>query len=181
VEAARLGVAVETLEDPEFIAALARFVAELKDPQAIPVLSKAIYGWLPVMRALADFGQQAAPAVLDVVTSSGADKDEVNHGLITLRFMVEGAKTRPLSAGTIEQIRRAAEQRLSGKQYFTTLWYATDLAAVLNDPGLRRTVESLASDRKEVISRGVDDPQLIEETQRRATDGLRGVAPLPRP
>jgi hypothetical protein len=181
VEARRRNEPLANREDPEFIATVSRVVAELRDPQAIPALSEAIYGGFTVIRALADFGERAVPAVLRVVTSPESHYDAVNHGLITLRFIVEGAGTRPLSASTLDQIRRAAEQRLTGKQYFTTLWRAVDLAAVLNDADLRRVVGSLAADWSEVVARGVEDPDLIAQTQKRAADRLAGIPPLPRP
>ena len=134
-----------------------------------------------MIQALAAFGEQAAPAVLGVVTSTESHYDEVNHGLITLRFMVEQTGARSLSANTVDQIRRAAQQRLTGRQYFPTLWNAMDLAVALNDPNLRRIVQSLASNRNEVVIRGVTDPELIEKTQKRAADRLAGVPALPRP
>jgi hypothetical protein len=182
VEAARRGEAFAKFEDPEFIARVARVVTGLKDPQAIPALAGALGLWSPAVDdALADFGEQAAPAVLGVVTSSSSRPSAVNSGLVTLRFMVEAAGTRPLSASTLEEIRRVAELRVTGRQQsITTLWEAIDLAVVLNDPGLRRTVESLASDPHEVIARGVTDLHLIKQTRQRAADRLAGVRPLPR-
>jgi hypothetical protein len=105
----------------------------------------------------------------------------VDDGLRTLRLIVEGASTRSLSPDTLDQIPRAAQQRVTRKQYFTSLWYAIDLAVALNDPNLRRIVESLASNRNEVIARGVEDPKLIEQTQKRAAERLAGVPALPRP
>ena len=95
--------------------------------------------------------------------------------------MVEGMASHPLSAGTIAQIRRAAEQRLTGKQYFTILWYAIDLASVLNDTELWSIVQSIASDLNEVFARGVENPDLFELTQKRAADRLAGIPALPRP
>ena len=138
LEAGRRGVAVSTLEDPEFISSLSRFVAELRDPRAIPALAEATYGWVPVMRSLAAFGEQAAPAVLRVVTSPDSHYELLEHGLVTLRFMIERADVNPLSPATVEEIRLAAQQRLTGEQYFTTLWHAMDLAFTLRDPNLRR-------------------------------------------
>jgi hypothetical protein len=134
-----------------------------------------------VIRALADFGEQAAASVLQVVTSPDGWHDDVDGGLVALRFMVERRGEHPLTARTIAQIRRAADQRLTGKQYFTTLWSAIDLAVVLGDPGLRRIVELLASDRNEVFARGVENQDLLELTQQRAADRLAGIPPVPRP
>jgi len=180
LEAQRRQVTLDTLEDPEFISGLSRVVAELKDPKAIPALAGAL-GMFTAIRPLADFGEQAAPAVLEVVTSAHSHYSAVNDGLITLRFMVERMKSHRLSAGILDQIRRAAEQRLSGKQYFTTLWYAIDLAVVLNDAKLRGIVKSLASNRNEVMARGIEDAKLIDLTQKRAADRIAGVPANPRP
>jgi len=179
-EARRRNVAVANLENPEFIAHVAHVVSQLEDPRAIPALAGALdSGSTLVSDALADFGEQAAPAVLGVVTSPDSRYSAVDPGLRTLRFMVEEAGTRPLSAGTLDQIRGAAQRHLMGKPYFTTLWRAIELAVALNDPGLRRIVESLASDPNEAIARGVTDPGLIEKTQKWAVDRLAGV-PQPR-
>jgi len=181
-EAARRGEALANVEDPEFIAGLSRVVAALRDPQAIGALSKAIYGWITVIRALAAFGQQAAPSVLSVVTSPESHYNAVDHGLITLRFMVEGAGTRPLLADTLDEIRRAAQQRLTERQQsFTTVWQAIDLAVVLGDADLRQIVESFASNRDTVVAAGVEHPEAIDRTQKLAAERLAGVPAVPRP
>jgi hypothetical protein len=185
-EARRRKMGVATLENPEFIARVAHVVSQLEDPQAIPALAGALgSGSTLVSDALADFGEQAAPAVLGVVTSPESPYSVVDQGLITLRFMVEGAGTHPLSAGTREEIRRVAEHYLTTPErppsVGVTLRWAIDLAVVLKDPGLRRIVEALASDPNEVIARGVTDPQLIATTQKLAADRLAGVPAAPPP
>jgi hypothetical protein len=179
--AARRNEGLATVESPEFIAHVAHVVSQLEDPQAIPALAGALgTGSTLVRDALADFGEGAAPAVLAVVNSSETHYNAVDEGLITLRFLVEGTGPRPLSAGTLDQIRGAARQRLTGKQYFTTLWRAIDLAVALNDPSLRQTVQVLASDATEVSARGVTNPDLIAKTQERATQRLAGGPASPR-
>src|SRR5207253_4535259 len=131
-ESRRRGVTLDTLENPEFIAHVARFVAELKDPQTIPALAGAFgSGSTAPMYALAAFGEQAASAILSVVTSPQSSHYEVEGGLTALRFMVEGAGPRPLTSGSLDQIRRAAQMRLRGRQYLTTLWCALDLGGVV--------------------------------------------------
>ncbi len=181
LQAAKQRKALVNFENPEFIAKVSRVVAELGDPQAIPTLSQAIYGGLTVIRALAAFGEQAAPSVLGVVTSPDSHYDLVNHGLITLRFMVETVGTRALSTGTIARTRSAAAQRMTGKQHFSTLLWAIDLAVILNDEELRKIVKALAEDRNEVIARGIKEEYDIQQIQKRAADRLAGVPPLPRP
>ena len=181
--AARRGEILQELEDPELIGTAARVVAELRDPNAIPALASALGSGFAVIRALVEFGEQAAPAVLAAVMSPQSMHDAINHGLITLRFMVEGAETHPLSPATLAQIRSAAEQHLrTGKVLaITTLWWAIDLASVLKDARLRRTLESLSINSNEIVARGVEDPELIERTQQRAAERLAGIPPLPRP
>lgn len=178
--AGRLGANVKPLENPEFIFGLSRLVIELDDPKAIPALAAALFTGTVVPRALADFGEQAAPAVLRVVNDREAWYDAVVGGLLALRLMVEGQDKRPLADDTLSQIRRAARQRLTGAQYFTTLWQAIDLAAVREDPELMAIVSALAHEPKEVVARGVTDPKLIQRTQQLARDRLAGFPPLPR-
>jgi hypothetical protein len=170
------GATVDTVEDPEFISALARIVADLRDPVAIPALAGALSTY-SVIAPLADFGEQAAPAVLAVVRSS-KDHYAVEDGLRSLRFMIEGP--RPLSAATLREIALVTEQRLSGKQAFATLWYAIDLASVLKTSRLQTILQSFASDPKVIVETGNVQPQIIRRTQQRAIDRLTGVAPPPR-
>ncbi len=182
VEARRRGVAVATLENPEFIAHVAAYVAELQDPTSIPALARGLdSGSSAPLYTLVAFGEQAAPAILAVVTSPQSSHYAVEGGLTALRFMVEGAAPRPLTAGTLNQIRRAVLLRLTGPQTFVTVWDAVDLAVLLKDDDLRRIVQSLASDRSEVIARGITAPDLIERTQKLAADRFAGIPALPRP
>lgn len=172
------GVSLDTLEAPEYIYELHRVVAALKDPDSIPALANAL-GNFTVVGQLADMGEQAAPAVLDVVTNPASHHYVVDDGLRVLRMMVETQTTQPLSAATVSRIRDAAEQRLTGTQYFTTVWYAIDLAAVLDDPELEQKLELISNYSTEVIAFGIDDPQLIEQTQQRAAERLAGVSAQP--
>jgi hypothetical protein len=179
-ERGRRGETLEALEDPEFIARVAEVIISLRDPQAIPALAGALHTGAMVARALAMFGEEAAPSVLSTVTAQTSYRGRVNGGLLALRFMME-ANRDSLGTTTVNEIRRAAEQRLTGNQFDTVLWRAMDLAVILDDPGLERILEILASDRSEVEARGIDDPQLVDQTQQRAIDRLAGVPALPRP
>ena len=154
---------------------------DLKSPRAIPELVKTLgLGFSIVPRQLAEFGEDAAPAVLAVVTFADSDREVVGTGLMALRFMVEGAGPRPLSAATRERIKQAAEQWLAARQQsILTLGAAIDLAAVLSDPDLRRILELLASDPNAVASRGIGAGS-IEWIRKRAADRLAGAPPLPR-
>jgi hypothetical protein len=178
--AGRRGEVLADLGDPEFVAQLSIAVVELHDPQAIPALSAAMFSGPLVSLELANFGEPAAARVLQVVTAPDGWYEAVDGGLISLRFMIEQKGEHPLSLATIAQIRRAAAQRLNGKQYFTTLWRAMDLAAVLGDADLTHLLELLASDSKEMFARGIEDPDLVELTRKRAADRLAGIPPLPR-
>jgi hypothetical protein len=128
------------------------------------------------------FGEEAAPALLAAVRSPETIHYVVDDALIALRFLVEGAGPSPLSAGTLDEVRHVVKQRLTERQsgIGTTLRWAIDLAVVLDDPDLRRIVQSIASDRNELIARGLTEPDLIEATQKRAAARLAGVLPKPR-
>lgn len=179
-EAREKGVALDALEDPEFVSAVQREVAALQDPRAISAMARAL-GMFTLIRPLAAFGEPAAAPVLAVVNDPASHYSAVDDGLRVLRFMVEQRDVKPLSPSTIAQIREAVTRRLTGEQYFTTLWYAIDLAAVVETPELRRTIEDIASSPSEVLARGVSDPGLVEKTRQRAADRLQGVPALPRP
>jgi hypothetical protein len=177
----RRGEILADYEDPEFIWALACFVAELQDPAAIPVLAEAVDGSFPVIRALARFGERAVPAVVAVATAKHQHYTVVDHALLTLRFMVENATSQPLSEQAREAVRQVARARLTEPGYFTTLWQAIDLAAALDDPELMGIVVALAQDPAAVRAKGVTDQDLVERTRQRARDRLAGFPPLPRP
>jgi len=80
-EAGRRGEIVAPLEDAEFIFRVARVVAQLKDPQAIPALAGALGTGFTVIDALVEFGAQAAPRALAVVMSPQSVKSAVDDGL----------------------------------------------------------------------------------------------------
>lgn len=179
-EAGKRQEPVSKSESPEFIAHVAHVVSQLGDARAIPALAGALNSGSTFVRdALAEFGEPASADVLRIVTSSG-DHYAVEEGLIALRFMVEGHGAQPLSSGTVAQIRQAAKQRLNGKQYFTTVWHAIDLAAALNDVELRRILDSLATDGDAVAARGIQGVELIRRTQARAAQRLAGAPAAPK-
>ena len=179
-DADRRGEELGPLENPEFLFGLSRAVAALEESARDSGADRCPGHGSTVTRALVAFGEQAVPTLLAAVRSPETIHYVVDDALIALRYLVEGAGPGPLAANTVDAIRRAAEQRLTGQQYFTTLWRAIDLAMVLDDPHLRGIVQALASDRQEVIARGIENPELIEDTQQRAADRLAGVPPKPR-
>ena len=137
-----------------------------------------------MIRPLAAFGESAVPAILAAESLPESGTGAVNHALIALRFIAEGASAGSvLSERALAELRRVAARRLSNAEgsATTTLRWAIDLAWVVQDKDLRQSVEVLATDPNVVIARGITDPGLIEQTQRRAADRIAGVPPLPRP
>lgn len=181
-QAEKRGEPVEPHPAPEFYAAVARTVIGLHDSAAIPALIGTLGHGALVARALAEFGEQSAPLVLDVVDSTDPTMyEEVQDGLLSLRFMIE--TSRPLSPNTLGRIRRAVDRQLmnGAELKLVSFWRALDLAIVLNHPPLRRRVEQLATDLSAVEATGIKDIEFVEQTQKRANDLLAGVPPLPRP
>jgi hypothetical protein len=180
----RGGENLPPLDDPELLTRLASTVGELRDPASIPALAAALGSGFVVIRPLAAFGERAVPAILEVESTPDSGTGAVNHALITLRFIVQGASAGSgLSDRTLAELRRVAARRLGNGEgsATTTLWWAIDLAWVVQDTDLRQSVEALATDPNVVIARGITDPGLIEQTQRRAADRIAAIPPLPRP
>lgn len=178
-EARRQGIGMPPLLRGEQYFVLQEVVAQLNDPSTIPVLVQAL-GHGGLVGYLADYGEQAASAVLDLVTDPDSHHYPVGDGLRVLRMMVEGRADHPLSAQTMSRIHDAAEQLLSGPQYFTTVWWAIDLAAVLDDASLKQKLESIATNDAEVNALGIYEPELIVRTQQLAAERLAGIPAGPR-
>ena len=178
-ETRRNGFALDTRMNPENYSFLQRVVAQTNNPSTIPALVQAM-GSAGLIPYLADYGEVAAPAVLDLVTNSESNYYAVNDGLRVLRLMVENQSAQPLSAQTLARMRDAAEQRLTGPQYFTTVYYAIDLAGVLDDPVLTQKLEGIAAYDSEVYALGIEDLDTIARIQQRAADRLAGIPALPR-
>jgi hypothetical protein len=150
-------------------------VRRLDDPEAIPGLVRALGAGFPmVSEHLASFGERAAPAVLDVVTAPAPELEAAYRGLVTLRLMVGGSNDSPLPSATLARVRGAAERWLTvGEGSLLTLLAAIDLAGVLNDPGLDRLLQTLASDRGAVVARGITSARSIEMVQSRSAEAVR--------
>ena len=87
-------------------------VTDFDDPRAIPGLAKALSSGFPIAaRELADFGEQAVPVLLDVIRSAENWRSTIRPSELTLRIIAEGEGDRVLSAGTVEELRRVAQQR----------------------------------------------------------------------
>lgn len=158
-------------------------VTELGDPLAIPGLAKTLgSGFTMVPRQLAGFGEQALPAILDVMRTQELDREMARDGLLALRYMVDLLETRPLSAAALQEVRTVTEQWLAmPEQSILTLGTAIDLAILLDDSDLREIVQSLANNRDEVFKRVAREEVAVEFIQRRAAARLSGSPPLPRP
>ena len=176
--ARRLRREIGEFENMELIAGLAQLVAGFRDPRAIDALAGALGASPPAGDALAEFGERAVPAVLRVLEATTVAS--VGAGALNcLRFMVQGVGGQPLTDVTRERIRQITKERLTTRQKsFRTVWGGIDLAVALEDPELRRIVQSLASDRDAVRALGVRDTD-IEDTQRRAIERLAGVPARP--
>ena len=133
--AARRGEQLRALYDPEARLKAVRAVVPFHDSRAIPALAGALGTGGLAWCALADFGDQAAPAVLRVVRSPESNTSEVTDGLRALRLMIEHA---PPSSGSRGQIRAAVRDLLTGPQEITKLWQAIDLGVALGDAELRQ-------------------------------------------
>lgn len=171
------GLPLSSLEEPEFVSTVQRTVAEMKDPASIPALANAM-GMFLLIRPLAEFGEQAVPAVAAVVRSPNTRYAAVDDGLRVLRLVAE-RRGSSLTEQSRALIREAAAARLAGAQNFTTLWYAIDLAAAIGDSSLRGTLQALANDPAQVVARGVRTSRLVEQTRKRASDRLAGIRPSP--
>lgn len=175
-DALRRRSAVDAVEDPELIHAVAEFVAQLRDPRAIPVLAEAPAGGKEVQMALAEFGERAVPDLIRVAAAPDNHYEVVDHALQSLRRVVDAGIT-TLSVASRQALRGLASDRMARGQYFTTLWYAMDLAMASGDVELRRTVDSLASHASSLRARGITDNEVIARTQKRARDLIRAYPP----
>ncbi len=178
-EAISAGETLDVHEDPSYVAAVSRRVAEIRDPNAIRALARAMDGGRLASEALGSFGPAAIPAVVAVVEDPESHYDLVIYGLRSLGQIVALHRaTLPTAARA--SIKRAVSMRLNNEQYFTTLWAAVDLAVDLADAELLDTVRQLANDADAVRARGITDPEIIALTRDRAAKRLRGGSPPPR-
>lgn len=162
------GLPASTPDDSGFYAGVVASVVRLRDVEAIPALAGALGTGMMVIRALVEFGEIAVPAVLAVAESQESRIAEVDDSLRTLRLMVDAQANHPLQVETLQRIRDVAAQRLSGRQFATTLWNASELAASLGDSVLLQTVEGFARSKPAIIERGISDPDLVAQVQARA-------------
>lgn len=181
---ARRGEPIEDLGDPYLLQRLSRTVARLRAPEAIPVMVEALGADIELIRALAELGEDAAVAVLDLVMGHDPSEFALPHGLIVLRCMAEGSAVEGFSSETRGRILAAAAYRLAEPGRLAgsgvTLGRAIDLAGALETPELAEILVILSQDANEVFKRGVQDPARVEAIQIRARRALMG-APAPGP
>ncbi len=167
------GIPLEQVVNGEFLVIFADFVATLNDPRAIPVLARTgDYMWSRyVAEGLASFGEEALPAILDVIDAPGASYYAVSQNVLALAMMVEGAGANGLSASARDEIVRVAEDSLRSQSGMTIL-SAVDLAVALNEPTLVQTVRTIADDPDAHITLGVSQSELDDTVRRHAAKAL---------
>ncbi len=187
---------VDGIEDPnEFPPAMQEFwregyiflveaVIALRDPLAIPALAGAVGHGDRVARALAEFGEEAAPALLSVAEGGAREEDQAIFAMRALTLMVEDPKGQRLSRSTLDRMRRLVREQLTTETQYPSMirsWSnlrairaeaAISLALTLGDPSLREVVHSLARDSESVRRLGVEDAANMERIQRHAAEAL---------
>lgn len=177
-DAMKSGAVLEPKENA-FYGDVLETVVTLREPTAIPALSDALGTGMMAIKALAAFGEIAAPSVLFVVNASERPPEQVGDGLAVLRLMTGGPASPGVSSATRAKITQAAQQRLKGRQSARVLLEVIDLAANLKDPDLTNAVEVLANDASAIAERGVEDAAVAQQIQQRATDTVTGLRRQP--
>ena len=98
----------------EFFMHVVRVVASLDDPRAIPALARVgNYGFSrPAALGLASFGEQALPAILDVVDAPEVSYHASEYSMIALAMMVEDGGMQNLAMSARRDIARVARNGL---------------------------------------------------------------------
>jgi hypothetical protein len=161
---------------------LTRAVVRLRHPETIEALAGALTIGGPPARVLAEFGEEAAPVLLDIAEGEAWEQAQAMAAMISLRLMIEEPKGAPLSASTLERIRRLARAQLSGNVEYPEAFdmarnhvripAAISLALALDDPSLGELVRALAREPEAIRRLGIEDPAAIENVQRHAAQEL---------
>ena len=151
------GVPTNEVVNFEFFMQVARVVANLNDPRAIPALARVgNYGFSrPAARGLAAFGEQALSTILKVIDSPGVSHYAVEYALISLAMMVEAGGAQELSMSARREISRVARNSLRS-QSSSILHSAIDLSVALDEPDLVLSVEDIAHDPSALTGRSFD-------------------------
>ena len=159
-------------------------VIALREPQAIPALVGALGEGPRVAEALAEFGEEAAPALLGVAEGGAREESQAIFAMRALTLMAEDPKGQRLSRSTLERMRRLVREQLTTETQYPSMILsgsnlkamraeaAISLALTLGDPSLREVVHSLARDSESVRRLGVEDAANMERIQRHAAEAL---------
>jgi hypothetical protein len=158
-EGVRNGIVLENLVHGEFYLMLADIVADLHDARAISNLTRVGDHAFSrrAARGLAAFGEQALPAILEVVDRPGVSGAAVAYNVVALTAMVEDGGAQNLSPAARSEIVRVARNSLRS-QHGATLLMGTELAVSLKDPELTEMVRALSQDSSALKARGVSQP-----------------------
>lgn len=153
----------------EHLLNVAEIVTEWKDRMAIVPLATVIETGGGAMHALAAFGEEAAPTVIQIAMLK--DTSKAHSALLTLTLMMNHKSLLPGTRATVTDV---ARKRLYDKQGVAVLSGAAALAVATGDPALRSRVEQLLSDRNELAKCGVTSLDDINFFLEVANDALKG-------
>ena len=167
------GMVLNDVVNGEFYLQLARLVASLHDSRAIPALARiGDYAFSrTVARGLASFGEEALPAMLEVIDSPEVSDGAAFHIIATLSMMVEDGGTQNLSMSARQEIAQVARRNL-GSQSSSILHRAMDISVALNEPDLVQAVEAIAYNPSVLTARGFTD----SESNRIRQDALNALS-----
>lgn len=156
----------------EFFMHVARVVASLDDPRSIPALARVgNYGFSrPAAHGIASFGEQALPAILNVIDAPDVSHYATEYSIIALTKMVEDGGVQNLSMSARRDIARVARNSLQS-QWTSILHPAMDLSVALNEPDLVQAVQAIAHDPSALRGRGFDQSTAIR-TRQHALDAI---------
>jgi hypothetical protein len=165
----------------EYYRDVIELVSEPTRPTAIPALTGALGTGRMVDDALAKFGAQALPPILEIARSRVGTVSEGNAGDTPPEIVSDALTTLSLiapSAGLPEASRAAiagvARERLSGHQHPSVVIAACKLAIATKDPGLRQRVAQLADDDAQVTALGISDVHRAQQVRLLARQALAG-------
>jgi len=171
-EARRQGIPLSEVVDFEFFMWVAEVVATLKDPRAIPALTRVgDHGYsLNAVLGLASFGERALPAILKILDAPESSSTALSYNMKALSIMVERIGAKDLSERARGHIVRVARDGLRS-QDGGVLLKAVDLAVALNEPDMAQAVLALSHDSGELVARGVG-PSTANLIREKATAAL---------
>jgi len=165
----------------EYYRDVIELVSESTRPTTIPALAGALGTGRMVDDALAKFGAQAVPPVLEIARSTVGTITEGHAGDTPPEIVGDALTTLSLilqSPGVPEPSRAAiatvARERLSGLQHPSVVIAACRLAIATRDPALRQRVAELAEDGAQVTAFGISDASRAQQVRLVARQALAG-------